>query len=233
MRGHKKRVILQERDRKLLESLASYRVVDRAQAMQLAPFHSVSRANARLLQLVRAGVLSRSIGSGFGSSALYRLPRTPASWRGQSIRHQLAVNRIRLMLEQEGTVLLSRTFQKPLSQRYPLIPDGYVELDTPAGILSLFLEVDLGSEERNVLSKKAQGYLALAGSGEFTRLFGREQFRIALVCETERRARSLASAILSITDKLFFIGTTQTINSEGFFSSIWLRPDGRENQSLV
>ena len=58
--GAKRRsVVVQPRDRRLLEELATMRVIDREQAKQAAGFTSTSRVNARLLALTGAGLLRR------------------------------------------------------------------------------------------------------------------------------------------------------------------------------
>jgi hypothetical protein len=72
--GGNDRIILQERDLHLFRELAVMRVVDREQAKIVAGFASTSRANARLLALIRAGMLRRFfLGSGGGRKALYVL----------------------------------------------------------------------------------------------------------------------------------------------------------------
>src|SRR5438874_2355265 len=48
--------VLQDRDRHLLSELAILRVVDREMVRTIAGFGSIRRANARLLQLTRAGL---------------------------------------------------------------------------------------------------------------------------------------------------------------------------------
>ena len=58
--NNKKRgLVVQSRDRRLFEELPVMRVVDREQAKIVAGFGSTTRANARLLALVRAGLLRR------------------------------------------------------------------------------------------------------------------------------------------------------------------------------
>ncbi len=59
MSGNKRGLILQDRDRRLFAELGVMRVVDRDQAMRVAGFQSVTRANSRLLALTRAGFLRR------------------------------------------------------------------------------------------------------------------------------------------------------------------------------
>ena len=63
-------LILQPRDLHLLREVAEMRVLDREQAKIVAGFGSTTRANTRLLALVRAGLLRRFfLGTGGGGSA--------------------------------------------------------------------------------------------------------------------------------------------------------------------
>ena len=111
MTGNNKRrgLVVQPRDRKLLEELAIMRVVDREQAKIVAGFGSTTRANARLLALTRAGLLRRFF---LGSrKSLYALSekgaqlaevplRGPRRRQDETlvadffIEHQLAINNV-------------------------------------------------------------------------------------------------------------------------------------------
>src|SRR5258708_26414910 len=75
-----KGIVLQDRDRHLLRELALMRVIDREQAMCVAPFGSTTRANSRLLGLTRAGFLRRFFLGTVGGArkALYALSPTGA-----------------------------------------------------------------------------------------------------------------------------------------------------------
>src|SRR5437762_2966220 len=53
------RLVLTERDRRLLDQVGRFRLVSRDQAMALAPFGSLTRANTRLARLVQARLLAR------------------------------------------------------------------------------------------------------------------------------------------------------------------------------
>jgi hypothetical protein len=153
-------LILQARDRHLLEELAVMRVLDREQAKVVAGFGSTTRANTRLLALVRAGLLRRFfIGSGGGRRALYALslkgaqvvevpvrgPRRPQDAllvADYFVGHQLAVNGIYCALKY-GTIPVPHvtfhrwlSFFEPVVPGISLIPDGYVEFMTPAGIIA-------------------------------------------------------------------------------------------------
>src|SRR5271155_4928455 len=76
MTGNKRKgIILQERDRHLLRELGVMRVIDRMLAMAVAGFGSITRANNRLLALVRVGLLLRFFmgTDAVGKKALYTL----------------------------------------------------------------------------------------------------------------------------------------------------------------
>src|SRR6266849_8244063 len=78
------RVVLQSRDRRLLEELALLRIIDREQAKIIAGFGSTTRANTRLLALTRAGFLRRFfLGTNAGGTkALYAISRQGAELAG-------------------------------------------------------------------------------------------------------------------------------------------------------
>lgn len=228
------RVILQERDKRVLEALDSFRILDREQIKRIAPFSSTSRANARLLKLVRGGLLKRSFAGslGAGRKAIYWLPGKGTRFRPQSVPHQLAIGSVRLALA-EGLLSLPdsslsrwQSFTRPLEPLVPLIPDGLAEVSRGGLLHRIFLEVDLGTEGLKVWQQKGRAYLRLA-------LGSKSRFRVAVVTTSPRRARSVAAALHSVTDKLFFISDLRTIKSAGFFGSHWLRPDGTEGHALL
>jgi len=60
MTGNRERgLVLQERDKHLLQELTLLRVIDREQAKIIAQFQSTGRINKRLLALTRARLLRR------------------------------------------------------------------------------------------------------------------------------------------------------------------------------
>ena len=76
MAGNRRRgIVLQDRDRHLLSELGVMRIIDREMTKVVAGFGSTTRANARLLQLTRAGLLRRFfVGSiAHGRKAVYTL----------------------------------------------------------------------------------------------------------------------------------------------------------------
>lgn len=97
----------------------------------------------------------------------------------------------------------------------------------------MFLEVDLGTEGLPVWKKKVSEYLRLAASGEFERLFSFPRFAVLVVTASEWRMQSLRKETAKITSKLFYFSTLHRIEQQGFWSKVWLRPEGEEPQSLT
>ncbi len=248
--------VLQERDRRLLEALSSMRVMDRDQAMAVAGFHSIARANVRLLKLTTAGLLVRLyVGSRAGNrKALYLLSRKGAAIVGANLHylhrrsglrliidplleHQLAINTIRVSVchkpSPEGVAVKCwRTFQSAISSLVPLRPDGYFEVQKDSAIYPMFLEVDRGTEGQKVWKNKIELYLRLALSGEFARVFGQEQFRVLVVTTSTRRLQTIRQSVAAYTDKIFWFGVFEIINRDGFWSEAWHRAKPDQRRSL-
>jgi len=259
MTGNDRReIVVQERDRQLLRELSLMRVVDREQAKVVAGFRSTTRANARLLGLTRAGLLKRFFlgTTAGGRKALYAISAKGAQLVGLPARgprrrndealatdffvqHQLAVNEIYCTLKYCPIPLAGVSFGRwlnfyePLTSGLRLIPDGYLELQTPAGIAAFFLEVDLGHEGLSVWKEKVRNYLQCALSGEFGRRFGVNRFRVLVLANSERRLISIRKVIAAMTEKIFWLATFEAVKRDGFFSSIWLRPKGEERLPLM
>ncbi len=258
MTGAKHPLVLTDRDRQLLRELSVARIVDREQASVIARFGSTTRANARLLKLTRAGFLKRFfLGTmAGGRKALYTLSPKAANLLNipnrtiqrsqdsllvgdQFIEHQLAINSVWIQLMFRPIPAPSvrpirwLAFPSALSKFIPLIPDGFCELETLSGVDALFCEVDRGTESLRVLAKKFSLYLELASSGEFERLFLQKRFRVLLVLPSERRLETVRQTVLKQTSKIFWLTTLPTINRDGLFAPIWLRPNGGERQSLL
>jgi hypothetical protein len=251
-------MVIQERDRHLLRELAVMRVIDREQAKTVAAFGSTTRANARLLALTRVGLLRRFfLGTmAGGAKALYtlslkgaRLVGVPESGlrRRQDeavvadffIHHQLAINEVYCSLKYANRALAGIRFQgwmgfpkRPVSG-LRLIPDGYVEIETPSGIIAAFIEVDLGHERLRVWQDKVRNYLDLAVTGNFEREFKQRHFRVLVVADSERRVDTIRDVVRLATDKLFWFATFESIRCHGIFAPIWRRPKTDEPQSLI
>jgi hypothetical protein len=251
------RIVVQPRDRRLLEELALMRVVDREQAKIISGFGSTPRANARLLALTRAGLLRRFFlgTTGGGTKAIYAISREGAEladvpYRGPRrrnheilvgdsfVRHQLAVNgiycRLKIEIASSSNTALVRwlTFVEPLTPSLRLIPDAYFELKTPSGITASFLEVDLGNERLNVWRKKVKNYLHLAISGDYERMFRQNRFRVLTIANSDRRLLGIRNVVLAATEKIFWFTDLASVGQHGLLDAIWLRPKGEDKTSF-
>lgn len=248
MRGTKGFVV-QPRDLTLLRSLAMLLVADCEQIKLVAGFGSTTRVNARLLQLVRAGLLRRFFfGSGGGRKALYALSHKGARLAGVPYRgprrtqdeilvadffiaHQLTVNRLYCQLKYQNSldpsVVFHRwiSFHQQITPNLGLIPDGYAEFRADSEILASFLEVDLGHESSAIWKQKTRNYLQLAVSGEFQELFGQSRFRVLVLANSDRRVNSIRKTVAAVTEKVFWFATLESV-SRNFFAPVWFRPAG-------
>jgi protein involved in plasmid replication-relaxation len=251
------RFVLQERDRYLLRELSTMRVIDREQAQVVVAFPSLRRCNRRLLALTREGLLRRIFvaNAKVGQKALYTLSPKAAALVGARLGglpfrqtqfgaspfllQRLAINEIYLLLKHRllpaPNMRLARwiSFREPLTQASPLIPDGYFEVVTEGGTRAMFLEADLGTESLPVWQKKAQLYLQIALSGQFTEMFRQPQFRVLVIATTDRRLRHIRTIVAKATDKVFWFSTFEQIKQRGFWSPIWLRPTGDQPVPLL
>jgi len=259
MTGNKQNgIVLQDRDRHLLQELAVMRVIDREQAKCVGGFGSTTRVNSRLLALTRVGLLRRFF-IGFdavGKKALYTLSPKGAAFTGTSnqglrrrrdelsvadifVSHQLKINEIYCVLKYRSIPLPETkfvrwvSFSEPLASGSPLIPDGYVEIASPRDFVAAFLEIDLGHESRSVWRTKVQSYLRYAVSGDFTKQRNQPQFRTLVVTNSEHRMNSLRVATGELTEKIFWFTTFDLIARDGFWSRIWQRSKNDERQPLL
>lgn len=114
----------------------------------------------------------------------------------------------------------------PLSVASPIIPDGYFELGSPNKTTACFLEIDLGTETAKVWKPKIESYIRFAVSEEFERRFHLSQFRVLVITSSPRRLQALRKLVCQYSDKIFWFTTFESIKHDGFWSAVWLRPDG-------
>jgi hypothetical protein len=231
--------------------------LDREMAILICGFPSVNRANDRLLRLHRGGFLRRHfVGTEAGGrKALYTIsPKSAAivlpatQWKLQRpenvllvgegfIAHQSAVNWIWIAAKYralpDAEFLRWVSFSKQLSESISLVPDGYFELKSAETILSVFVEVDLGTETSKVWERKIALYIKLATTGEFNRIFQQPRFKVAVIATSELRLRNLRRIVATHTAKIFFFNLLETINRDGLLASTWLRPEGDARQPLA
>jgi len=233
------------------------RIIDRECAKVIAGFGSTRRANARLLQLTRAGLLRRFfVGSlAHGRKAIYTLSPKGSELVSAKlggihrtngrllvgdlfVEHQAWINEIYLCVKYRLATHLGInlrrwiTFRQAISEAIKLIPDGYFEINSSETVRAMFLEVDRGTEALRVWQEKSAYYLQLAISGEFPKRFSQPQFRVLVVTNSERRLANIRATVVKSTDKIFWFTTIESINREGFWSPVWLRPKGDQRLSL-
>jgi hypothetical protein len=259
MTGNKRRgLVIQDRDRQLLAELSVMRIMDRDAARIIGRFHTVRRANRRLLLLTRAGLLRRFfVGSvAHGRKAVYTLSARGAALVSAKqggiqrpserlvvgdafVEHQAGINAIYLALRYipipfTGVRLLRwHTFHQPISDQIKLTPDGYFEIAFLESIRAMFLEVDLGTEALSIWQQKVGSYLQLAVSGEFPKKFRQPKFRVLIVANSDRRLQNIRATVLKSTDKIFWFTTFENIHRDGLWSAVWLRPTGDQLHSLL
>jgi hypothetical protein len=256
--NEKNALVVQERDLRLFRELSVLWVADREQIQIVAGFQSRTRANERLLRLTRAALLRRFfVGTeGVGRKALYALSVKGAAlaqvpYRGPrrrqdhtlvadfSIEHQLTVNRVYCTLKCKpipfpGVTFRSwKAFKHPVAKGFSLIPDGYVVLDTTAGPIAAFLEVDLGTESLRIWQEKVRQYMRFAASGEYQREFGDAPYRVCVIAHSARRMHSIREFVAKSTGKIFWFTSLDEIERAGFFGSIWFRPHGDQPQGFI
>jgi hypothetical protein len=242
----------------LLREVSVMHVIDREQAKIVAGFGSTTRVNARLLALTRTGLLRRFfVGTvAGGAKALYTLSEKGAKLVGVPesglrrrsdeavvadffVHHQLAINEVYCALKYDRRTPHGITFGRWLgfskrpTVKLGLIPDGYVELQSPSGIVSAFLEVDLGHERLRVWKDKARNYLDLAVTGKFAEEFQQPRFRVLVVTDSERRLEAIREVALKATTKIFWFATFESIRRDGIFAPIWQKAKGGLLQSLI
>lgn len=250
------RMVIQQRDRRLLSEAAIMRLIDRELAKVVGGFGSTTRANTRLLKLTRAGLLNRFfVGTiNGGRKAIYTLsPKggavigsefRPISRRhGQTlvgdlyVSHQMHINQIYAALKFRPLPANLRFVRwaagtQPIGGSPGLVPDGYFEIQTTTGIRAHFLEVDLGHQSMKIWERKVRGYLQLAVSGEFSKIFRQQQFRVLVITTSQRRLSGIRAAIAKQTDKIFYLADLPTINERGLLAPIWIRPKGDQAVAL-
>jgi len=249
--------VIQQRDRRLLSEIAAMRIIDRELTKVVARFGSTTRANTRLLKLTRAGLLHRFfVGTiSGGRKAIYTLSRKGGALIGSEYRpisrshgrtlvgdlfvnHQMHINAIYAALKYRPLPAGLRFVrwaspQRPVTANPGLVPDGYFEIQTTAGIRAHFLEVDLGHQSMKVWERKVRAYLQLAISGDFARIFRQQQFRVLVITTSQRRLAGIRATISKQTDKLFWFADLQSINRDGLWSPVWVRPKGEQAVALL
>ena len=200
------------RDVRLVRDVALSGYLTRAQSVKLGYFGSTTRANARLLTLVRAGFLVRHEAP-YLRAHLYRAGPCAGDVLGEKVaravasasrapsfvRHALSVTEVRIALAGRGfmwrfepqVTVAFRHAGRDLEVR----PDG-------AGLAPgrvVLVEADMGNASLPRVAKKLDAYRAFAESGALRRSFGEAKAEILIATVGARRAASLAGIARPLT----------------------------------
>lgn len=193
---------LTERDVRLVGDIAMSHVLSRDQIVALY-FGSVTRANTRVRELMRLGLVRR-LETPFFAQGLYVAGKDAPDVVGaqiarllkfrspspRCIQHSLSVTNVRLALLRKAPgdwrfeQQLWRTLEGP--PRREVRPDGLF-----LGRSAVFVEVDLGHVALPKFREKLLGFRALAHSGRCRSLYGFEDFRVLVVTTGSLRSRHL------------------------------------------
>lgn len=245
------RLLVTDRDRSLLEYLYRFRLLPRDQAMALAGFHSVTRANTRLASLAKTKLISRKtlpVLPGHGSAqTLYFLGlasvnvinvdastvaaqiRQVSCWDTRQVAHVIAANAVIvnfLSAARRNPAIHVESFRtEPELRRLllgrPLVPDGWIAWMERGRRYNVFLEVDLGTEGLRQWRGKVGEYLSYAESSLHPELFGFRSFRVAVLAKTRRRMESLR-AMSGPADRFFLFAELSAITAETVLHNAWL-----------
>jgi len=196
---------LTARDVKIVRDVALSHVMSRDQVLELDYFSSVTRANARLRELVKAGLLRR-LETPFFTQNLYCAGRAAPqvsgeriaallSGRGHSprfLQHALAVTNVRIALLNRG----ARDWRYEQQLRACFEYGGRIHEVRPDGFAILksgptALEVDLGHVAPAKFRQKLQSFHAFTHCGECSRQWKLKMLRLLVVTTGSRRAAAL------------------------------------------
>ena len=229
---------LQERDRRLLKAAEQLKYLTRENASVIGPFGSRSRANARLLSLVRAGFLKRAyLPVGTTRRSLYMLnDRKRSDARSMLfVEHELAVNDVLIAATHGATNVKVVSWQKEaeVAGLSNLIPDACIQVARQDGQrFMVCLEVDRGSESGSKWVGKVQKYRDAAALMAL-RTSNPSILRCAVVCLSERRLDGLRRYTSRLTNKGFRFATLDAIRTIGFWSYTWSRVEGDERVAVI
>ena len=256
------KILLNDRDRRILSFIARFRLLSRDQLMMLAPFNSLTRANTRLAALVRLHLLTRKslpVYPGNGSAqSLYYLGRKAAQcipvdgqafaaqvrqisrWESRQIDHVLAANGVIVTfikaLKCEDNFNLQAFYSEPELRQVFLnrdfVPDGWLAWVAAGRRFNCFLEVDLHHEGLNKWRKKADAYLRYVDSDMHEQCFGFRAFRVLVLAKSTARLQNLRRTV-SHCQKMFLFADLNRINTANILGRSWLPGENIDPISLI
>ncbi len=209
---------LTARDRRLIEDIVLHHVMTSQQTVALGYFSSLSRANRRLLTLVRAGLLERvTVNASFQArKALYRASKHARGSIDQRVAtllarrrcsplqldHSLAAVDVRIKLRD---LRMDRWLAEPQCRHKYTIQRGSLtqaEDFRPDGVATfrewlVFVEVDRGTVSLARFKAKLDGYATYVRSGVLVETYGQVQPVLLVVTTGALRQRHLMHSLPS------------------------------------
>lgn len=233
-----------DRDRKLLANIALHQVMTREQIVKLGYFTSVQRANARLLELRKVGLLRtvrlnpsletrQFLYAVAGPARDFLDSRVVAllsarSFTPRHVDHALAVVDVRIALQTLG---MDRWLPEPqVRHRYQIRegsirrtedfrPDGLAMID---GKL-VFVEVDRGHVSMPRMKLKLETYRGYVRHGVFKAIYGQEKAFLLIVTSAKIRKRRIGHQINSASPVVVAVETFDSISRATSLSEIPLQ----------
>jgi hypothetical protein len=104
----------------------------------------------------------------------------------------------------------------------PVRPDAYLEIQAGGKVVSLFLEVDLGTTPARRFAQKVQGYIAYRMTGRYQARYGQATFRVLTVTTTARRLASLKKATEKVGGRrMFWFTTFDQVTPQTVLGPVW------------
>lgn len=104
-------------------------------------------------------------------------------------------------------------------------PDGVMLLEYPGGKAGFAIEVDLGHTSSNEFQIKTRIHARYARSGLFQRRYGMEKVSTLCVTTGATRRDNLCRLLEREGESHFLFSTFTDIRQQGFFGSVWHRPE--------
>lgn len=191
------------RDVRFLRDLALSHALTRDQIISLGYFGSVTRANARLRRLVKAGLIHR-LATPFYLQSIYSVTKLVVNIVGERIaplvrgravsprflQHALTVTEVRLAVTKalDGNWFFEQQLWRTLNRGSgkAVRPDGLV-----LGVTATFVEVDLGHVAPSKFREKLLAYQELALTEQCMGLYGFDCFSLMTITTGKTRAHHL------------------------------------------
>jgi hypothetical protein len=113
--------------------------------------------------------------------------------------------------------------------RVPLVPDGYLCIQTPRGNMCAYVEIDRGTIGHRKFLRKQRGYYEWWKKKRYVEKYGIKNFRILTITTNDRRMGNLIRTTIKASDTgsgFFWFTTFDRISLENpasVFEPIWFR----------